>query len=348
MDDAGREASIKERTRTVGGVRPVVGEKIAMYDTPVRNQQAQVLLDSFTPEMLGGYFDDFVPEGVTTNRQGLKDTVRPSVTGDSKNAYMAMLSMLAKGAGLPIARGAGVMTDAPAARDTSNVFGPTAPGRVGPSPRPAATSIPQETAASFPPGSLDQLQAELEELGGVRRAEATSNKVSQRGNWKKELPRAAKQNQKAVAATEQGKALAAEQFQRDIAQAAQSETVLRQNAIAEANYQEKLADTAAATSEQNTRQPQAVEEGVMNTDQVSQLNAPAPPQMQDEPTPRMQQIAASSQSQATNAVADDRAGSILRKFMGRVRRNPLRSVGAAAAGGLAALGAAPYDPREGE
>ena len=351
-DAATREASTKERTRTVGGVRPVVGEKVAMYDEAVRNAQAQALLDSFSPEMLGGYYGDFTGgEQAVIGRNGVRVSPAAAVTGDSKNAFMAMISMLAKGGGLPVDRDGSVLVDAPAARDTSGVYGPNRPGRIGPNERPAGTSLAPEGLAAFPAGSLDALQAELEELGGVRRAEAQSNRVSQRGNWKKELPRAEKQNQTAIAQAEDGRRLAQDAYRQASLEAAQSPSVVAQNEAAFEAYENKVqaeTERAYAVSEQNTHSPQSVDTGVMNTDDVSMLNAPEPPVIRDEPTPRQQQIAASAPAAATNSVADDRGMNFLREFMGRARRNPMRTAAAAAGTGLGVLGALPYDPREGE
>ena len=103
-----------------------------------------------------------------------------------------------------------------------------------------------------------------------------------------------------------------------------------------------------AAAEQNSREPQSIDAGVMNTDSTSMLNSPEQPTIYDEPTPRQTQLRDSAPSQEANAVNNSRASQLLGNFMRRVKGNPLKSAAAAAAGGLGVLGALPYDPRESE
>jgi hypothetical protein len=184
-----------------------------------------------------------------------------------------------------------------------------------------------------PRATVQEDQQALQELGERRTAAAKRNRVKQKFSPENRTPVPASAEVQALLAMEE--------------EMAQAQAALR----TEYQMQEreaKHAVEAAAASEQNTRAPQSVETGVMNTDDVSMLNAPEPPRIKEEPTPRMQQIAASGQSRATNSVADGRGMEFLGRFLGQVRRNPMRSAAAAAGTGLAALGAAPYDPREGE
>ena len=351
-DKATREASIKSRTRQVGGVRPVVGEIAAKNDPVVQAQQAQLLLDSFDAETLGGAYDQFtaIPGAPDPRfqRSPRVPTSNPTVTGDP-SSFMAVVNMIARGRGLPAQRDARLIEERPTSQRTNYVQGPSEAPAQGPirSAAPSRGSISAGQAAEFAPDSLNQLQAELEALGLERREEAKANKVKTQ-YWKPELARAAKQNKKVAAtdATNKRIALEARNAQREamIAEAAQSPTVIAQNQIAEQKQADSMA-RASAVSEQNSLPPQSTSTGVMNTDDVSMLNAPEAPMPKDEPTPRQQQIAASAPAQATDAGVS-RGRERLDAMLALARRNPYRTAAAAGAGALGTLGAIPWNPGE--
>lgn len=198
---------------------------------------------------------------------------------------------------------------------------------------PVVSAYPQGTTEFSGAAAAAADQQRLQKLGEARQATARKNRVKQKFSAENRTPLPAS-----------AEVQAAIDLERELNQA----SALLKRDYEQQQVRERLTAEAAAASEQNSRQPQTVSEGVMNTDQTSQLNAPAPPVMSDEPTPRAKQMAASAPSQATNAVNNDRVSQMLAGFMRRVRNNPLKSAAAAGGGALAALGASPYDPREGE
>ena len=301
-------SSAADRTRFVGGETLLAGDKAAFWDKDLRNLQDSML------------------------QQAIREGDLPQ--GDSQ--LRNIVSLLASGSTLapddssqPFVR-----VDAP----TTYKGRPAVLNTADVSTRGAMQGRAQMAAEVAP---------QLADMAQERKKTAKQAGIKQR----KALPERTapyKANPKAQAEVDARQAAALQQRDADIAAAAQSPFVQAQNERAFADASAKLQaelDRANAVSEQNSLPPQSTSTGVMNTDDVSMLNAPEAPMPRDEPTPRQRQIAASTPSQRSNDGVN-RAAQFAASMAGKIRRNPGLAAAAAAGGGLAGLGIIPWSPSE--
>ena len=341
--DGAQKPGASATNRLTGGERLLVAEKLGFYDTQVRNQQAQLLVDSFDERMLGSYAED--------------------LQMDSKKALMAVATLLAKGKHLSVEDGATPVSAYPTKRsDFSSAavvqrdaaklaklgqqrIAKAKSNRVrqkfkaeDTTPRPAA------------PGLAQQLAAQQAEAAGARSVAMEQSLLDQELKLAAQALAQDKADTKVFANNQQqqwaddidtGRVVDIEQRQAFAADMAQREVFASQMADLQADAMTR----ASAVSEQNPLPPQSVSAGVMNTDDVSQLNAPEAPTIRSEPTPRQQQIAASAPAQATNAGVS-RGRERLDAIMALARRNPYRTSAAVAGDALGTLGAIPWDPSD--
>ena len=328
QDGSVRAEAANKRFNTHGGQRAYAGDYFGGRDKEVQNMQAQILLDSFSPDVLGlETYDkwtnpDYVsggptaPTGEKYTHRAVEQRVNPQVADGAKtgNAFMQAVRLLAKGAQFP-AEANGAVT-------------------------PQGEKI----------NNYSDIEQKAQQLGAARTARREKEKPGNYATWKVGVGkngefRAANQAKGAEASIQAYIDQARAKYLDQVRDRGQSPSVLAQNEAAAALNAEiaakeaQVVTEAAAVSEQNTRAPQAIETGVMNTDDVSMLNAPEPPVIKDEPAPRQRQLEASAPAQETNA-----ASKFLDSFMGRVRRNPGKAAAIAGAAGLGGLGVIPWDP----